>query len=202
MGLLSRCSRSLSALLAAGLWVGIPGGLLGSALAAAPARADDAIAGTEAEAQAMALYAQGEEHYQAGRIEEALIAFKEAYRLLPAPGLLVNIGQCFRQLGDHANAVRAFERYLQEDPEAENRAEVEELIAAERALLPKPAAAPAAAKPAAEDDGELFESPILWVAVGGAALALALGGAITVAVVAAQPQPLPVSGSLGTFDLR
>lgn len=198
MGLVSCCSRFLSAPLAAVLWVG----MLGGTVVAAPARADEAIAGTEAEAQAMTLYGQGEEHYQAGRIEEALVAFKEAYRLLPAPGLLVNIGQCFRQLGDHANAVRAFERYLQEDPEAENRAEVEELIAAERALLPKPAAAPAAAKPAAEDDGGLFESPILWVAVGGAALALALGGAITVAVVAAQPQPLPVSGSLGTFDLR
>ena len=177
-------------------------------LAALPAYAEDTATGSEAEAEAeaMALYAQGEEHYNAGRIDEALLAFRKAYQLLPAPGLLVNIGQCFRQLGDHPNAVLAFERYLKDEPEADNRTEVEELIAAERALLPKPAAV-APSKDAnhtkgAKDDGGLLESPVLWIAVGGAALALAVGGAVTVAVVAAQPQPLPVSGSLGTFDLR
>lgn len=179
------------------LFVVMVGGL---ASASTRARAAAEPAGN-AEAAAMALYAQGEEHYQAGRIEEALVAFQKAYQLLPAPGLLVNIGQCFRQLGDHASAVRAFERYLQEDPAADNRPEVEELIASERTLLPKPAAAPPPRK-AASDDDALIASPVLWVAVGGAALALAVGGAVTIAVVAAQPQPLPVSGSLGTFDLR
>ena len=77
--------------------------LVACAIAAAPARAADA--GPEAEA--MALYAQGEEHYNAGRIDEALVAFRQAYKRLPAPGLLVNIGQCLRQLGDHENAIRA-----------------------------------------------------------------------------------------------
>lgn len=179
--------------------------LVAGALAVAPAWAAEAASGPEAEAEAMALYAQGEEYYRAGRFEEALTSFKQAYRRLPAPGLLVNIGQCLRQLGDHQNAVRAFERYLQEDSEADNRAEVEELIAAERALLapqtrptpgvtPPPTTAPASA---GDDDGSM-----VWLAVGGAALALAVGGAVVVAVVAAQPQPLPVSGSLGTFDLR
>lgn len=171
-------------------------------LAGVPAGAEESVSGTEAEAEAMALYAQGEEHYNAGRIAEALEAFKQAYRLLPAPGLLVNIGQCFRQLGDHANAVRAFEHYLKVEPEAENRAEVEELVAAERALLPAPApaaAAPAQAPPAQEAEPV---DPVVWMAVGGAVLALAVGGVITVAVVAAQPQPQPVTGSLGTWDLR
>ncbi|MBI1944811.1 MAG: tetratricopeptide repeat protein [Deltaproteobacteria bacterium] len=175
-------------------------------VAGAPAWAAEAAPGPAAEAEAMALYAQGEEHYQAGRFEEALTSFKAAYRRLPAPGLLVNIGQCLRQLGDHQNAARAFERYLQEDPQADNRSEVEELIAAERALLAPPEATPAASvtppqatapASAGDDDGSM-----VWLAVGGAALALAVGGAVVVAVVAAQPQPLPVSGSLGTFDLR
>lgn len=177
-------------------------------LAAAPLRAEEGVTGTEAEAEAMALYAQGEEHYNAGRYDEALGAFKQAYQRLPTALLLVNIGQCFRQLGDHANAVRAFERYLVDEPEADNRAEVEELIAAERALLPKPAAPPPSTKgpSAAAKDGALEDDPsangVLWMAVGGAALALAVGGAVTVAVLAAQPAPLQPSGSLGTWDLR
>ncbi|OGQ20287.1 MAG: hypothetical protein A2138_15385 [Deltaproteobacteria bacterium RBG_16_71_12] len=195
--------------------------LVACAIAAAPARAADA--GPEAEA--MALYAQGEEHYNAGRVDEALVAFRQAYKRLPAPGLLVNIGQCLRQLGDHENAIRAFERYLKEDPEAENRAEVEELIAGERALLAGPTAsapaatepaatapaatapaasapaatAPAATAPTSAADGD---GSMLWLSVGGAAVVLAVGGAVVVGVMAAQPQPLPVSGSLGTFDLR
>lgn len=190
-----------------------PGALLSAlvaaaTLAAAPLHAEEAVTGTEAEAEAMALYAQGEEHYTAGRYDEALSAFKQAYQRLPTPLLLVNIGQCFRQLGDHGNAVRALERYLADEPEADNRAEVEELIAAERALLPKPAAPPPTAQTAAaapKDRGGEEGAPdngVLWMAVGGAALALAVGGVVTVAVLAAQPAPLQPAGSLGTWDLR
>ncbi len=64
-------------------------------------------------------------------------------------------------------------------------------------VAPAEAAAPAERAPA-QDEGV---SPIVWVAVGGTALAVAAGGAVA-AFIALQPAPVPPSGSLGTIDFR
>lgn len=173
--------------------------------------------------QAMAAYEKGEALYKKGDHAEALKAFQKAYKLGPAALLFLNIAQCHRQLGNHPAAIDALERYLRAEPEAENRAEVEELLAGERALVagatapaeplaeptpePTPEPAPTAAvaptpapSASADEDGGLFASPILWIAVGGTALVVVGGGAV--ALIAAQPPPPPPTGTLGTFDLR
>jgi tetratricopeptide (TPR) repeat protein len=178
------------------------------------------------EEQAFALYEKGDQLYRDGKYEEALSAFRDAYKLEPAPGLLVNMGQCFRKLNNPELAINAFEHYLAAEPQADNRAEIEELLAEQRALLePKPEAAPEpepapepaaaaepepapAAAPADEGGGEgFFTGPVLWGAIGGGALlvALAAGGTIAAVAVASQPapsEPVEPKGSLGTVDFR
>jgi hypothetical protein len=116
------------------------GSLAPSAKPAEPslwAAADDA-----ATVEARALHAQGKAAYDADRFQEALTLFEGAFQRRPLPGFLFNIGQCLRKLGRHGEAARAFERYLEAQPDASNREDVEALIAEERA-----AAAPAPPPP-------------------------------------------------------
>lgn len=186
-----------------------------ASLHAAPAHADK-------RSQAMAQFEQGEKLYTKGKYEEALKAFQRAYKLEAVPLLFVNIAQCHRQLGNHEAAIASLERYLEAEPEADNRAEIEELLASERALLnptpepvpeptpepdpapvveptPAPAALAAAPAPAPKDDDG--SGTVMWVAIGGAALFAVVGGA-AIAAVALQPAPAEPTGALGTFDLR
>lgn len=172
-------------------------------------------------AQAMARFEKGEKLYEEGEYEDALRAFQTAYKLEPIPLLFVNIAQCHRQLGNHEAAIAAFERYLEAEPDAPNRSEIEDILITERSILepaappdpipelepevapePTPVATPtvaAAAPPAkVEDDGG---NAGLWLAVGGGTLFAVVGGAI-IAAIALQPAPAQPTGSLGTFDLR
>lgn len=71
---------------------------------------------------------QGRSLYEEGRYEEALSAYRAAFELAPAPGVLFNLGQCYRHLGDMAQALDHYERYLSEAPTAPNRPTVEALI--------------------------------------------------------------------------
>jgi tetratricopeptide (TPR) repeat protein len=93
-------------------------GMLG--LAAAAARADGL--------DARALYERGTAHYNLGEWRPALDDFKEAYRLKRDPAFLFNLAQCYRQLGEPAQAQLEYRAYLREAPEAPNRAEVERLV--------------------------------------------------------------------------
>ncbi len=76
----------------------------------------------------------GTTHYNAGRYDRALEEYQRAYELVPAPGLLFNLGQCYRELGRRDEAIASFEQYLQERPDAPNRALVEDLL---RELRPR-----------------------------------------------------------------
>jgi hypothetical protein len=67
-------------------------------------------------AQAKAHYAKGKEHFAAGRYEEAAREFKKAYLIKRIPGILFNIAQTYRKLGDNKMAIHFFEKFLQEAP--------------------------------------------------------------------------------------
>lgn len=195
--------------------------LLVVATVASPARAGKSE-------EALKLYRRGEKLYEAEKYEPALKAFRQAYAQKPIPSLFINIGQCFRKLGKHDLAIQAFERYLKEEPDGENRAAVEELLAEERALLsppapeppaepvrtlepsadPAPAAAPSPppsapppeeAAPAETSEGAQLG---LWIVVGSTALMVLAGGAIATVFVAESAVPPEPTGSLGQFDLR
>ncbi|MDP2343336.1 MAG: tetratricopeptide repeat protein [Deltaproteobacteria bacterium] len=160
------------------------------------------------EAMSQDLYESGVRAYAEGRYQHALAAFAAAYDVAQVPGLLFNIGQCHRQLGNHEQAIEYYERYMKEEPDVP---EIAALLAEERELLakspkkpvvktpppPRPAAVVVAAPP---PPPSLLEEPVFWGVAGGAALVV-IGGVIAVVAISAQP-PTAAEGSLGNFDLR
>jgi tetratricopeptide (TPR) repeat protein len=74
-------------------------------------------------------YDRGQKLFNLQKFDEALEQYQKAFDAKPIPSILFNIGQCHRNLGDYDAAIFSFKRYLKLDPEAENREQVEELIA-------------------------------------------------------------------------
>ncbi len=63
---------------------------------------------------ARALFDSGVASFEAGRFEEALRSFEQAYATRPHPSVLVNIANCHLELGRPVEAAGYFERYLRE----------------------------------------------------------------------------------------
>ena len=59
-------------------------------------------------------YGTGKKAFDAGDFSTALAQYNKAYALLPLPGLLFNIGQCYRNLDRSQEAINAFKIYLEE----------------------------------------------------------------------------------------
>jgi hypothetical protein len=112
----------------------------GSALAqgAGVAPTDQTVASEEA---AKALYAAARAEYDAGQFKTALLHFQDAYDQSMRPQLLYNVGLAADRLRFNKTALDAFERYLKELPNAENRVEVENRIKALREIIDREAAA-------------------------------------------------------------
>jgi tetratricopeptide (TPR) repeat protein len=89
----------------------------------------------EAEEMAKGLFRAGRAAYDAGNFKEALDYFQQAYARSPRPKLLFNIGQSADRLRMDELALRSFEGYLQELPEADNREHVENRIRALRQVI-------------------------------------------------------------------
>ena len=87
------------------------------------ARADD-------HTRARAAFKLGSKHYNLGEFQQALDAFREAYRDYDDPSFLFNIAQCERQLGHKREAVREYRAYLNNAPEsAGNHDAIKQIIA-------------------------------------------------------------------------
>jgi hypothetical protein len=82
------------------------------------AQAAPPTASPEGKARAQALLKEGARLYEKGALLPALEKFNEAYAEFPSPKLLFNIGQTSRDLGRFVDAMVAFERFLDEAPEA------------------------------------------------------------------------------------
>jgi hypothetical protein len=91
--------------------------LLAAGLVALPARADDT-------AEAKARFRKGAELYRAGKYRDAIAEFEAAYRLKPAGAIHYNVAQCREKLAEWPGALRAYEDYLRELPDAKDRASV------------------------------------------------------------------------------
>jgi tetratricopeptide (TPR) repeat protein len=78
----------------------------------------------DAKQEAKARFVSGQSHYNLNEFSQALGDFKEAYRLLPDPVFLYNLGQCERQLGHLEEAIRFYRSFLREQPKAPNRQDV------------------------------------------------------------------------------
>ena len=101
--------------------------LVGSLLlSAAPALADP-------RAEARRHFQEGMTLIEEGKYEEGTSELYEAYRILPHPVILYNIGRAFFDSGKYDRAVEELQRYLATEPS--DQAEVERLIEVARAHL-------------------------------------------------------------------
>lgn len=80
-------------------------------------------------------FERGRRAYETGDLQVALDAFREAHRLTGAPDLLYNIASVADRLGLDREALDAYERYLSQRPDSEDRPRVEERIASLRARV-------------------------------------------------------------------
>ena len=86
----------------------------------------------EAITDARRAYAEGTEHFNAGRFAEALISFERAFTVRSNPVVLKPIAECHERLGHVPEAIAALERYLRELPTAADRTQLEARLAALR----------------------------------------------------------------------
>lgn len=160
--------------------------------------------------QARALNDRGTAEYRLGYYDKAASLYEEAYRLLPDPALLYNVGQAYRMAGQRDKALNAYKSYLRTSaPEAPNRdfarKRIEELEAAgaapasalTRPVQLQPTDMPVGpptlvGSPTAAHDQPRSRRWWLWGAVG----ALVVGGVATAVILASRPLD-PSRGSAG-----
>ncbi|HKU44615.1 MAG TPA: tetratricopeptide repeat protein [Polyangiales bacterium] len=80
------------------------------------------------DAEARRMFEGGREAYEAGNYQQGLYYFERAYELSARPGLLFNIGQAAYRMRSDQRALQAFKAYLDQNPTAPNRLEVEQRI--------------------------------------------------------------------------
>lgn len=81
----------------------------------------------ENEQRARELFEVGDDHYAAGRYEQAVEHFQRAYELSPQPALLFNIANALERMGEYQKAADHLRRYL-DSPRADDIASVRERI--------------------------------------------------------------------------
>jgi hypothetical protein len=184
-----------------------------------------AVARADERERARKHFREASQHYKLGEFSEALQSFKEAYRAFEDPSLLFNIAQCQRQLNLKQDAIRTYRAYLHDVPNAPERADVQNTIAAlddalareqaatssppQGTLGAPPESSPAPRTPApgtARSDlvapahgprqTPVYKKWWLWTIVG----AVAVGGAVALGVTLAPGPAAPgVSTSNGTL---
>lgn len=148
----------------------------------------------DARARAGELFAQSKAYYNIHEYQKALEGFKEAYLLSQEPVLILNMGQCYRYMGQYQDAIVSYQTFLQESPNSPYQENVEKLIvemqeklaalsAPEPVVTPQPASAPASPQlpPALSD--EPYRAPTLLYGATAAAFVFGLGsGGLAVAL--------------------
>src|SRR5262245_10215929 len=107
---------------------------------AAPPAAAGHSTSDEALQQAKLHFEAGKNAYNAGDYQTSIREFKAAEMLRPSPILSYNIGLANEKLARPRVAAKYYRRYLEQMPNAPNRAEVEQrLAAAEQQIAAQPA---------------------------------------------------------------
>lgn len=113
--------------LALSLWIGRIASVAHAAepLASGP---ETPVAGADKEARH--LFAEGQIRYSLGEYEAAIAAFRRAYELSSAPGLLFNIAQAHRLNGQCRQALEIYRHFIRlAPPSSEHQAEAERQVA-------------------------------------------------------------------------
>jgi len=199
---------------------------LGSpAVAQQSAQAEGAPAGPTAgrDKAARDLFNAGRTAFSEGLFVDAMKSFQRAYELSQRPQLLFNVGMAADSARLDSEALAAFEQYLREIPDAENREYVEARIAtlkdaAKRGSSPAPAtsdltvldgrqagpSAPAGATqepPARKEDSRLLKKWWFWTAIGTGVAAVAVTGIVLSTGDSEEPQKGDVGGVIKTLEV-
>src|SRR5690606_8081599 len=92
--------------------------------------AGPAIAQDESLNRAREAFERAQTLFEAGNYAEAAARFEEAYKARPFAQFLFNIGASFEKMGDYARAADHYRRYLEADPQAQDRTQTKKRIAA------------------------------------------------------------------------
>ena len=79
--------------------------------------------------KAKLLFLEATEFYNEGMYAKAVIKFHDTYDLSPQPELLFNIAVCYEELNQAGSAIEYYRKYLEENPDTEDRAAIEKKIA-------------------------------------------------------------------------
>ena len=90
--------------------------------------ANDRTVDAQSDADARQIHEAGVVAFEAGSYEAAMRLFERAYELSERPELLYNIGTTADRLRENEKALDAFQRYLDQVPQAANRAAVERRV--------------------------------------------------------------------------
>ncbi len=85
--------------------------------------------------QVVSLVTEAEEHFEAGRFEQAIALLRSAYELEPNKTIVYNLGRALEAQGDLPEALKTYEQYLDNNDDARNRAAVEVRITTLRRLI-------------------------------------------------------------------
>jgi tetratricopeptide (TPR) repeat protein len=79
--------------------------------------------------RARTLFTEGTRHYQAGRLDEALERFLDAWRILRSPELAYNVARTYERMGEARRGIEFYRHYLRRAaPDAAEREDVERRI--------------------------------------------------------------------------
>jgi len=142
---------------------------------------------SDEERRARQLAHEGELAYGDGRFDEAAVLIRRAYEVFREPVLLHNLGRALESAGDERGAVDAYERYLDEVPDAEDRALIEgrlrqlreDVAEDERLRSSASSGAPTGSEASAEavdDGGSVVIGPLV---LGGVGLLVVTAGVVS-----------------------
>jgi tetratricopeptide (TPR) repeat protein len=130
-------------------------------------------------------FAAGTSYYDQHRYSEAADQFMEAYRLSHRGALLLNAASSYERALDHAHAAEVLQRYLDEQPEATDRATVEGRLAEAQRLAAEETARAEALEthdetpPVAATDDGIGTLGIVGISVGAVGVLAGIGAIIT-----------------------
>jgi tetratricopeptide (TPR) repeat protein len=110
------------------------------------ATASIAVAGDK-RSQAVQLAEDSEKAYKAGHFEHAADLLRKAHELYPEPILLYNLGRALEGMGDAKNAIAAYERYLRDAKEIDDRGAIERRVSTLKAQIVREQHGPPPAPP-------------------------------------------------------
>src|SRR5690349_10624909 len=102
--------------------------------------------------QAVQLAEDSEKAYKAGNFEKAAKLLRKAHELYPEPTLLYNLGRALEGMGDAKEAVAAYEGYLHDAKQIDDRGAIERRVATLKKQIEREQQPPPPPPPPPHDD--------------------------------------------------